>query len=406
MPGRSMLRALTPRPVALMTATLAALSLAACVSSDKVESTTGSGSGQGGAASSTSAGAGRSSASGSGSGEPSTGSGLGDPCAGSADKPSCGGDLGGTAEHTSVYTCSGGRTMTAVGCESGCESGACLSPPTDPCGSAEAGSGLHCGGTLTKGDPSALYKCQNGTTNTKSPCSMGCKVNPTGTPDACIPEGDPCSGAKYGDGHYCGASLISGDLTVLYLCQAKKTVMQTTCAAGCQVNATGTPDACKPSGSGQCCVKKPAGAVLQPYSACGLGGNHHGIDYGAAVGTPIYAGIAGTVAGSATLLPNCFDNGCSSACSGAFNYLKIKADCGDAADPLKDLYVYYLHIDGLAPGIENGSRVEQGQLVAYSGESGCSSEPHIHIEAVSVSEDEQGPLGTCASVDPKSRYCN
>jgi murein DD-endopeptidase MepM/ murein hydrolase activator NlpD len=86
--------------------------------------------------------------------------------------------------------------------------------------------------------------------------------------------------------------------------------------------------------------------------------------------------------------------------------VKIKADCGDAADPLKDLYVYYLHIDGLAPGIENGSHVDQGQLVAVSGSSGCSSGAHIHIEAVSVSKGEPGPLDTCASVDPKSRFCN
>jgi hypothetical protein len=260
-----------------------------------------------------------------------------------------------------VYTCSGGSTVTAVGCESGCSSGACLSPPTDPCGSAEAGSGLHCGGTLTKGDPGALYNCQTGATVSKSSCTSGCKVNPPGTPDACQPVGDPCTGAKLGDGPYCGASLRgSADLTVLYQCQNKKTASQTTCAASCQVNPPGTPDVCKPAGSGQCCVKKPAGAILQPYSACGLGGSHHGVDCGTAVGTPIYAGIAGTVTGSATELPNCFDNGCSKACSGAFNYVKIKADCGDAADPLKDLYVYYLHIDGLAPGIENGSHVDTG----------------------------------------------
>jgi hypothetical protein len=405
MPELSMLRAMTPRTVALIPATLAALSLAACVSSDKIESTTGSGSSQGGAASSASAGADRSSGSESGSGEPSTGSGLSEPCARSANQTFCGGDLGGTAEHTSVYTCSGGSTVNAVGCESGCESGACRSSPTDPCGSAEAGSGIHCGGTLTKGDPGMLYKCLDGTTDSKKSCPKGCKVNPAGTFDACNPEGDPCS-AQGGDGHYCGASLGIGDHTVLYQCQGKKTVIQTTCAAGCQVNPSGTPDVCKPAGSGQCCVKKPAGVILQPYSACGLGGSHHGIDHGTAVGTPIYAGIAGTVVGSATQLPNCFDNGCSKACSSAFNYVKIKADCGDAADPVKDLYVYYLHIDRLAPGIENGSHVEQEQLVAFSGSSGCSAGAHIHIEAVSVSEGEQGPLDTCASVDPKSRYCN
>ncbi|MEO7330500.1 MAG: M23 family metallopeptidase, partial [Minicystis sp.] len=103
---------------------------------------------------------------------------------------------------------------------------------------------------------------------------------------------------------------------------------------------------------------------------------------------------------------NCYSNGCSAACWNAFNYVKIKSDCGDPQDGAKDLFVYYLHIDDLAPGIGNGSHVEQGQLVAHSGNSGCSSGPHIHIETASVSQGASASLSTCKSVDPSSRFCN
>lgn len=64
-----------------------------------------------------------------------------------------------------------------------------------------------------------------------------------------------------------------------------------------------------------------------------------------------------------------------------------------------------LHIDELGPGVANGSHVDQGQLLARSGNSGCSSGPHIHIETASVPKGQAGVLNTCASVDPDSRYC-
>ncbi|HTJ84217.1 MAG TPA: M23 family metallopeptidase, partial [Polyangiaceae bacterium] len=143
----------------------------------------------------------------------------------------------------------------------------------------------------------------------------------------------------------------------------------------------------------------------QPFTACGGGGSHYGMDLGVVVGTPIYAGIGGTVVSHVLGFPNCYDNGCTSSCWNAFNYVKIKSDCGDPDVSGHDYFVYYLHIDDLAPGISNGSHVSQGQLVAYSGNSGCSSGPHIHIETVSVPAGGSASLSTCNSVDPATRYC-
>jgi hypothetical protein len=274
----------------------------------------------------------------------------------------------------------------------------------DPCASATSGNGAYCGGSLAGGDPNALYNCQNKVTASKQNCPNGCQVNPPGVADACKAGGDPCVNAGSGNGLYCGAT-ISGDANALYNCQNKVTANKTDCPAGCQVNPPGTADACKSTGSGSCCVAKPPGVLTQSYSACGAGGSHYGIDLGTPVGTPIYAPMAGTVVSSALGFPNCYNNGCTSTCWNSFNFVKIKSDCGDPKDGNKDLFVYYLHINGLPSGVANGTHVEQGQLLAYSGNSGCSSGPHIHIETVSVPKGQSASLNTCNSVNPTSRYC-
>jgi hypothetical protein len=396
-----------------------ALGLAgACASPGKVSETTGTGTTSGHGSTSGAGGSGGSGGSGGAGTTASTGesttsvttgstsSGMSnDPCSGASDGAHCGGDLGGLADHNSLYQCSGGATASAQPCSNGCSNDACVAPPADPCSSAQYGNGAYCGGNLTGGDPNVLYNCQNGSTASKTTCSSGCQQNPPGVADACKTSGDPCAKATSGNGAYCGGS-IGGDPNVLYDCQNQVTAGTTTCSAGCQMNPPGVADACKPTNSGACCVDHPPGTLTQPYTACGNGGSHYGIDYGTPVGTPIYAGISGTVVSSALGYPNCYNNGCSSSCWNSFNYVKIKSDCGDPGSSGHDLYIYYLHIDSLAAGIGNGSHVNQGQLVAYSGNSGCSSGPHIHIETVSVPAGQSAVLNTCNSVDPASRYCN
>lgn len=340
-----------------------------------------------------------SSGAGGGGGAPAT-----DPCQGVSDGDHCGSSLGGLADHASLYACQGGMTVSATPCPAGCAADACVTAMADPCASAQSGNGAYCGGSLLGGDPQKLYQCQSGATQSTTSCASGCLVEPPGVPDTCKPTGDPCTNATAGNGTYCG-STISGDPGSLYDCQNKTTSTATPCPNGCTVNPPGTPDACAPSG-GTCCLAAPPGVLTQPYSACGNGGSHYGRDYGTAVGTPIYAGIAGTVVGSATGFPNCYSNGCSQSCWNSFNYVKVKSDCGDPKTPGHDLFVYYLHIDSLAPGVTNGTHVSKGQLVAMSGNSGCSSGPHIHIESVSVPQGQSASLSTCNSVDPATRFCN
>lgn len=328
-----------------------------------------------------------------------------DPCANASDGKHCGAELGGLADHNSLYTCQGGATQGVSPCQLGCENSACkVQMQQDPCKSAMSGNGAYCGSGLVGGDPNALYNCQNGITANKQNCPSGCQVNPPGVPDECKASGDPCQNASSGNGLYCGGSL-GGDPNSLYNCQNGTTANMQNCPNGCQVMPPGQPDACAPSGNAMCCLNTPPGIVTQSFSACALGGSHYGIDYGTPVGTPIYAGMSGTVVGSALGFPNCYNNGCSQSCWNAFNYVKVKADCGDPNNGNKDFYIYYLHIDDLAPGIANGTHVNQGQLLAYAGNSGCSSGPHIHIETVSVDAGQNASLNTCKSVDPASRYC-
>ena len=328
-----------------------------------------------------------------------------DPCNGQSDGDYCGDFLGGLATHGSLYTCQGGSTASEIACANGCANGDCNPASSDPCAAVTSGNGPYCGDTLSGGTAGTLYYCVNNVTQSSEVCTNGCKVNPPGFADECYPDGDPCASATSGNGYYCGDNLTGALSNVLYYCQNSVTTSETTCANGCQLNPPGTDDQCVPSTGGGCCLDIPPGTLTQSYSACGSGGSHYGIDYGSNTGTPIYAGISGTVVSHALGFPNCYNGGCTSTCWNSFNYVKILSDCGDPNNSANDLYIYYLHIDNLAPGIGNGTQVSQGDLVAYVGNSGCSTGPHIHLETVSVNAGASASLSTCNSVNPATRYC-
>jgi len=86
---------------------------------------------------------------------------------------------------------------------------------------------------------------------------------------------------------------------------------------------------------------------------------HLGVDYAAAPGTPIRAVGDGVVTEAGW-----------------------KGDAGKALR-LRHNSVYqtaYKHLQGFAPGIHVGTRVRQGQIVAYVGTTGLSTGPHLHFE--------------------------
>ncbi len=84
---------------------------------------------------------------------------------------------------------------------------------------------------------------------------------------------------------------------------------------------------------------------------------HHGVDYAAPAGTPVVAIADGTVTSKT------WDS------KGGGNILKIKH--------ANNLTSGYLHLKGYAKGIKSGSRVSQGQVIAYVGNTGASTGPHL-----------------------------
>lgn len=90
--------------------------------------------------------------------------------------------------------------------------------------------------------------------------------------------------------------------------------------------------------------------ILKRYRA------HHGVDYAAPVGTKVRSIGAGTVIAKGYQ-------------GGGGNFLKIKHN---------SVYTTtYMHLSRFAKGIQVGSRVQQGEVVAYVGSTGLSTGPHL-----------------------------
>jgi murein DD-endopeptidase MepM/ murein hydrolase activator NlpD len=84
---------------------------------------------------------------------------------------------------------------------------------------------------------------------------------------------------------------------------------------------------------------------------------HHGIDYAAPAGTPVYA------LGDGTVIHKGWDT------KGGGNYIKIRHN---------SVYTtVYMHLSGFAKGLKKGMTVTQGQLIGYVGSTGLATGPHL-----------------------------
>lgn len=86
--------------------------------------------------------------------------------------------------------------------------------------------------------------------------------------------------------------------------------------------------------------------------------NHNGVDYGTPVGTPVWAVADGTVTKAQNTGP-----GGNTVCVRHINGLET---C-------------YLHLSKYGAGVRVGSRVSQKQVIAYSGNTGRTTGPHLHF---------------------------
>jgi murein DD-endopeptidase MepM/ murein hydrolase activator NlpD len=84
---------------------------------------------------------------------------------------------------------------------------------------------------------------------------------------------------------------------------------------------------------------------------------HHGVDYAAPEGTPVYA------IGDGTIINRGWDP------KGGGNYIRIRHN---------SVYTtVYMHLQAFAKGIQRGQFVRQGQLIGYVGKTGLATGPHL-----------------------------
>ena len=83
---------------------------------------------------------------------------------------------------------------------------------------------------------------------------------------------------------------------------------------------------------------------------------HHGVDYGAPVGTPVMTTADGVVTEVGKK-------------SGEGNYVRVHHTMR--------IDTYYLHLSRFAQGIKRGAKVTQGQVIGYVGATGLATGPHL-----------------------------
>ncbi|MDR2679045.1 MAG: M23 family metallopeptidase [Zoogloeaceae bacterium] len=86
---------------------------------------------------------------------------------------------------------------------------------------------------------------------------------------------------------------------------------------------------------------------------------HKGVDYGAPIGTPVRATGNGVVQFAGT--------------SGGYGNFVLLSHAGN-------YQTAYAHLSSFAPGLKKGDRVSQGDTIAYSGNTGWATGPHLHYE--------------------------
>ncbi|HKA90197.1 MAG TPA: M23 family metallopeptidase [Haliangiales bacterium] len=250
-----------------------------------------------------------------------------------------------------------------------------------------------------------------------SACGVGAISSTDGGPDAASPDGVP-SGADaavdatpalptcacyYGAGLYCGAGIqiygasagctvpgLGQNLGNLYTCAGSAsapgtwTVSQTCAAAGCIVAPPGVNDSCKSTNE----YYLPwARGVTYRCTQGNNQGSHTGAgayawDFGLPTSTPVWAARAGTVSLVQFLGSGdpCW-NGVNPACTSCVSQTDGVTDClnrgnyvvVDHGDGTQALYLHLWEVD-----VRPGQAVALGQVIAKSGDSGCSCGAHLH----------------------------
>jgi murein DD-endopeptidase MepM/ murein hydrolase activator NlpD len=104
-----------------------------------------------------------------------------------------------------------------------------------------------------------------------------------------------------------------------------------------------------------------SGYGMRVNPVLGYSAMHQGIDFGAPTGTPIFA------AGSGVIEEMGWKNGYG-------KYVKLRHN--------GTYETAYAHTSRFASGLQKGSKVKQGQVIAYVGATGRATGPHLHFEII------------------------
>ena len=104
-----------------------------------------------------------------------------------------------------------------------------------------------------------------------------------------------------------------------------------------------------------------SGYGMRRHPILGYNKKHLGVDFAAPVGTPIYAGGDGTI----SMIGWHGNYG---------KYIRVRHNSTYSTG--------YAHLNGYAKGMKKGKRVRQGQVIAYVGNTGMSTGPHLHYEVM------------------------
>ena len=110
--------------------------------------------------------------------------------------------------------------------------------------------------------------------------------------------------------------------------------------------------------------------IIQGYGAklSHLGAEQFTLDFGMPVGTPVHAARDGVV----VLFEDSHDGGClREECSRLANFIVLLHADGTTGE--------YFHLERGSVQVALGARVQRGQLLALSGNTGYSSAPHLHF---------------------------
>lgn len=88
---------------------------------------------------------------------------------------------------------------------------------------------------------------------------------------------------------------------------------------------------------------------------------HNGIDFRAKIGTPVFASADGKV---------------------VFSDLKGTSGKLIEIEHKDGFKTIYAHLSEFKEGVKNGLMVKAGDIIAYSGETGLTNEPHLHFELI------------------------